>query len=427
MDFFSIFIEPFNNDMFRQTIQVLESTWSVWLPIISGYIFLSLWLNYIRTDYIQKQGSVLLELRLPADVLNSPKGMEIFFTQIYQTGSATEIDTFWHGKIRPWWSLEYVSLEGEIHIYVWCQAKWKNLVEAQLYAQYHQIEIYEAKDPMSWVYHDPVGLPMWATYYKFTKDDVYPIKTYIDYGLDKEQEEEFKVDPLTALFEFLGSLRKGEWSWIQIVIQAHKEEKFKDARMFLRKDWKEAAEKEVRKIRETAAEYSAKEIANVQKRMGTKDARSPFPTVLLSKGQEQVITALERSIDKFPFEAVVRGMYVAKRESFQSVSINGLIGCVRQFSSNVLNGFKLGWFTDFDYPWEDWHRIRRNVAERSMLKSFKMRSVFHPPYKNFHVEPMILNTEELATMFHIPGRVAATPTLPRIPAKKVEAPPNIPT
>src|SRR3989344_300269 len=94
MDFFSIFIEPFNNDMFRQTIQVLERTWPIWLPIISGYLFFSLWLDYIRTDYIQKQGSVLLELKLPADVLNSPKGMEIFFTQIYQTGSATEIDTF---------------------------------------------------------------------------------------------------------------------------------------------------------------------------------------------------------------------------------------------------------------------------------------------------------------------------------------------
>ena len=59
------------------------------------------------------------------------------------------------------------------------------LIEAQLYARYPNIEIHEADDYTKGVYHDPENLPLWGTYFKLERPDVYPIKTYIDYGLDK--------------------------------------------------------------------------------------------------------------------------------------------------------------------------------------------------------------------------------------------------
>jgi hypothetical protein len=40
--------------------------------------------------------------------------------------------------------------------------------------------------------------------------------------------------------------------------------------------------------------------------------------------------------------------------------------------------------------------------------------------------PFVLNTEELATIYHFPGRVAETPTFGRIEAKKGEPPSNLP-
>jgi hypothetical protein len=45
------------------------------------------------------------------------------------------------------------------------------------------------------------------------------------------------------------------------------------------------------------------------------------------------------------------------------------------------------------------------------------------PFKSPH---FVLNTEELATMFHFPGGVAATPTFNRIESRKAEAPTNLP-
>jgi hypothetical protein len=55
-----------------------------------------------------------------------------------------------------------------------------------------------------------------------------------------------------------------------------------------------------------------------------------------------------------------------------------------------------------------------------------LRSYFFPPYRNYGCDPFILSTEELATIFHFPGNVSATPSLPKIASKKSEPPINLP-
>ncbi|KKU86824.1 MAG: hypothetical protein UY17_C0038G0003 [Candidatus Beckwithbacteria bacterium GW2011_GWC2_47_9] len=393
----------------------------IWAPFVFGYLALKMWIIYAKTDFILKQGSVLLEIKLPKEAPRSPKAMEIFITAL--CGAATEIDTYWWGKIRPWWSFEMVSLGGQVHFYIWAHRKWKNLVEAQLYASYPGIEVYEAEDYLKTLYHDPMEKPFWALNFKMDKPDPYPIMTYVDYGLDRDQKEEYKVDPLVAVLEYLASMKSDDIGIIQILFQAHKKERFADGRLIFRKDWKDAIKKEVEKIRKEAAKAYGEVVKSI-----SPEGKTPFPMVSLTKGQEEQITAMERSMAKFPFECIVRGIYYTTKESFNPVYINGLIGSMRQFSSNTMNGFKTGWYTDFDYPWQDFHRLRRNLAERGMLRSLKMRSFFHAPYRNFHSKPYILTTEELATIFHFPSAIAApTPTIARVSAKKVEAPANLPT
>jgi len=308
---------------------------------------------------------------------------------------------------------DWKKYDGEVKFFIWSPTKFRNLIEAQLYAQYPSIEIHEAEDYMAWAHVDPVNIPMWATYFKFTKNSVYPIKTYVDYGLDQDPKEEFKIDPMTSVLEYLGSLKKGEQTWIQIIIQAHRKVGIKDAVVFAKGDWKKGAKHEIEKIRKEAT----------IERPGSEFPGMPNPT----KGQQNTIAALERSISKFPFETAIRGCYIAKKEAFNPINITGLIGTFRQYSSNDdVNGFKLGWFTDFDYPWQDFRRIRRTFEEKEMLEAIKLRSFFQPPFKNFHQTPIILNTEELATIFHFPGSAVGTPGLTRLPSKRVEPPTNLP-
>src|SRR3989338_10110682 len=251
----------------------------IWAPILLGTIFAKSWMRYIRADYVLNTETMLLEIKIPKETLKSPLAMEIFFTSLYQTGAATFKELYWYGKVRAWFSLELVSLGGQVKFFIWTQKKFRNLIEAQLYAQYPNIAIQEAEDYMSSVPHepDPVNLPMWATYFKFIKSNVYPIKTYVDYGLNEDPKEEFKIDPMTSVIEYLGSLHKGEETWIQIIIQAHRKISFRnDAVFFPKGDWKESARHEIEKIREESI---------VKTKKDTEFPCMPNPT----KGQQNTI------------------------------------------------------------------------------------------------------------------------------------------
>lgn len=382
-----------------------------WGPFALGAIFIKVWMNYIRTDYIASQKYFFIEIKLPREIEKTPLAMETFLYGLWQKPASTYIEGYWQGKIQPWFSLELVSLGGQLHFFIWGMEKYRNIAEAQLYAQYPNVEIYEAQDYTTGVTADLKRFSIWGTYFKLTNKDVYPIKTYVDYGLDKENTEEpMKVDPLTSVLEYLGSLKGHEQVWIQILIQGHIKRGLIQGHLFKVKDWTDEAKKEIEAIRKEAG-------------FGQQGVFG-----MMTKGQQTKIEAIERSIDKYAFDTIIRAFYVTTdvERGPEPSSIPGLIGAWKQFSSNYLNGFKLGWFTDFDYPWQDFKRIRRTMYEKSMLRAYKLRSGFQLPYKNYHCKPFILTTEELATLYHFPGSVARTPTLSRIESRRSEAPPNLP-
>ena len=409
----------FASDLYIQFVEQafywLMVSWVFWLPVLLALVAFDVWMSYVRALYIFKQGSVVLEVKLPKDIMRSPAAMELVFIALYQTGGATLIDTYWDGKVRPWFSFEMASFGGDVHFYIWTPPKFRGIIEAQIYAQYPTVEIYEVEDYTTHIYHDPVNIPFWATYFKLTKPDPYPIKTYIDYGLDKSLEEEEKIDPMTSVLEYLGAIGPDEEVWLQFIIQAHKEEKLSDGRLFTKPDWTKDIDAEIKKVME---DYTPEK---------PKKGEFPTPKPIMPQFVNDVIDALQRSKSKLPFEVCMRGFYIPKKsDAFNSTNISGLIGSVRQYSSNTLNGFKLGKFTDFDYPWQDFRRKRRNRIERLMLEAYKRRSFFQEPFKFWRQKPFILNTDELATIYHFPGGVATTPTLTRIPSRKAEPPSNLP-
>lgn len=99
---------------------------------------------------------------------------------------------------------------------------------------------------------------------------------------------------------------------------------------------------------------------------------------------------------------------------------------MRQFGSRNLNGIKPV-FKAITYPWQDFRGMRKNSYRKMVLDAYKRRSSFAGPYKHWMSKPYVLTVEELATLYHFPsGDVASTPTLPRLPSKKAEAPSNLP-
>jgi hypothetical protein len=209
-----------------RVIAIIFSFYPIWLPIISAVIFWELWVRYVRYLFDLKTEKVLLQIKLPREISRSPVAMELAVLALHQVGGEfTVYDRYWSGKHRAIFSLEIVSIGGQVNFYVWLRKNTRNLVEAQFYSQYPNIEITEVVDYTKMIVYKPEENSIWGVHYIFTKPDAYPIKTYVEYGLDKDPKEEFKNDPLTSVLELLGHINEGEQIWFQMIVRAHKKEK----------------------------------------------------------------------------------------------------------------------------------------------------------------------------------------------------------
>lgn len=390
----------------------------IYSPFFLGIIFWELFRHSKRYAFRLKQDYILLELKLPKEIKKTPLAMELFLNTLYQTGGeGTWYDRNFLGKSRPCFSLEMVSIEGQVKFFVRAEKRFKNLIESQLYAQYPELEIYEAPDYTKFFDFNPEKSSMWANEFITTnKIDAYPIKTYVDYGLDREGiKDEEKIDPITPIIEFLGSVGRGEQLWIQIMVRAHKKELKKDL------EWKAKLEK--MKWSENVDWTEAGKAEKEKLLTKLKPPEGQFPRIA-TKGEQAIIAAIERNIDKPGFDVGIRGIYLSEKEKFNPINITGLTGTFKQFNSPSLNGFRPSGGTAFDYPWQDYKNIRVNKKKSEMINLYKRRAYFHYPYRNDN--QFVLSIEELATIFHLPGGVVQTPTFSRITSKRAEPPINLP-
>ncbi|MCK5027223.1 MAG: hypothetical protein KAS07_02295, partial [Candidatus Pacebacteria bacterium] len=67
--------------------------------------------------------------------------------------------------------------------------------------------------------------------------------------------------------------------------------------------------------------------------------------------------------------------------------------------------------------------IRVQGLKQNLFNAYKRREYFYPKGK---FKPFVLNSEELATIYHFPGMVAETPTFGRIESRRGEPPTNLP-
>lgn len=340
--------------------------------------------------------------------------MEVILSGLHQTTQGSLIDQYISGRVRSWFSLEMMSDGGKVRFFIRGERKFKNLIESQVYSQYPGVEVFEVDDYTQFV---PYGAPgsdweIFGTEYKFTQPDAYPIKTYVDYGLDKDPKEEFKIDPMTPIIEFLGSIGPGEQVWYQILIMATRDRFKKPGTWFGKQDWRAEGNELIKKI--------IKDKLPKEKNELTPLFANEFA---LTAGEREVIKAIDRSISKLGFDCGIRAIYLGKGSAYNGTNIPRMFSSIKQFGSLNLNGLKPTWFTSFDYPWEDWQGLRVAYRKRKMFAAFRKRGYFFPPYQR---PPLVMNTEELATIFHLPGSVAETPTLPRIESARAEPPTNLP-
>jgi len=389
-----------------------------WLPPVLIFILWRVWLQYIRAKYISNIDWVTFEFKLPKEITKSPKAMEIVLGNLFaQAYEGPNWARYWLGHVRSWFSLELVATEGKVRFILHAPRYFKEYIESQIYAQYPEVEIMEITDYANTI---PYVVPerdwkMWGGEMRLLKEDAYPIKTYMDYDMDKDPKEEHKIDPMTAMLEAMSSTGVGEHLWVQILIMSPRKRFKKEGTWFKMQDWTGQGKELIEQILKDSA-------AKAQKRITVK-VENRFPAMpSLTPGEKDIIEAIERNISKIGFDCGIRVVYLAKKEQFRILNKSAILSSFRQYNSLNLNGFKLGPDVDPKEPWKYSKALTMRLRRR-LIDSYRRRSYFYSPYEG---KPFVLNTEELATMYHFPGAVATTPTLDRIESKKVEPPVNLP-
>src|SRR3989338_7868191 len=302
--------------------------------VVLGYIAFKLWLHYIQQDFISGIKFVLLEIVPPREVLLSPKAMELFLTNaLYHWSMKGGVEEYWQGAVWFWHSLEIASFEGQVHFYIRTPTRLKTLVETQLYAQYPQAQVKVAEDYTLAVDEitDRSAWKLWGCEWKLMKPEAYPLKTYVDFGLDKDPKEEYKVDPISPVIELFGSIGKGEQMWVQIIITPSKK-KYPEHAHFWQKthDWVTEAEIVMRK---SLAKFTRHHKGGGVGGVDAFEIRAPdfMRGELEGIGQKRL---------KVGFDTGIRICYVAKRKAFNMNNRRNMRLIFRQYAAPNENELK---------------------------------------------------------------------------------------
>lgn len=408
-----------------------------WWTVVPFYLFNKLKFTY--SLYIsdrwfgdKTRKPVVLEIRIPQDIIRPLRAMENVFTSIwgsYDPPKDWRAEHF-EGKRILGFSFEIAGIDGVPHMYIRLPSNNRKLIESSIYAQYPEVEIVEVPDYTKQV---PADIPnqdwdMWGTDFELIKSDVYPIKTYEQFFEEKPDvsKEEKRIDPLASLFEVISRMSKGEQIWIQIFAQPRGP---KETTLFSR------ASKEVDKLvkrsekpekRTLLADFFYLLIHGEIPAEEKKEETVLPPEMKLTAGERDIVTAIERKKSKNCFLCFIKYVYVAERKVFFSGAKGFGVSFFAQFGTQNLNNMKPWGMTTTKIQSPDIFTARRlYLRKRDLIENYRTRD---PAFDPFSVEgaTYFLNSEELATLWHFPGIAVPTTALKRVEMKKGAPPSTLP-
>ncbi len=421
-------------------LEFVATWWWLPLPFILWPVFVHYYLEWRQHlwDVYERPESILLEIRPPSDIKKPIRAMESVlhgFWQIY--GPPNWYQKWILGEQDLSFSLEFAGVNGVPHFLVRCPKPHRELFESHIYSQYAEAEIREVEDYVKKV---PMNIPneRWdfmGSSYKMTNPDCYPIRTYREFETEMEDDEE-KVDPIASLMEQIAKLKEGEQIWIQIKAKPVADDNdggFLD-RAKAEKDKMLQRIGEVNKARsilEMLIEFlTTWQISEYDP--GDEDDTGIAPEMRLSPGERKKLEGLEMKISKKYFKCHIHHIYLGRQDVLDLPKFKMPMSYFNNFSDNNTNSLiPYGdTITKHDQNWWNWFLFperRRYLLKRKFLRNYVRRTpMFYP--RTLPDATFILNTEELATLFHFPSKVAAPPSiLERVSSKKAEAPWGLPT
>lgn len=397
-------------------VSVVIGLTPLWLPYVLFHETFERWIEYVRLKWLVKTGRSTLRIKLPPEVFKSPEAMESVIQNLHTGGAGENLwETLIDGIHTYPITFELVSIGGDVRFYINCPTKKvKNSVEALLYGQYPGIEVTEEPiDYTAEITWDPDHYGYLSFHINKKEDQILPIKTYVDFGLDKLPKEEEKFEPMTAMIEQLARVKPHQRLWVQILTRGHAKKNILTGHLHAEGTW-------VKDIEAKKSEMLLRE------KKGEKIDNELVPK--LSKGEQDLITSMERQGSKFAFETAIRMFFVSPKEHFDTDLVTPMLRAFNQYGMFGRNDMGVRWRANYDYTWfSDPFGTKRLTWKRKELKDYKLREYNVRNYPSKLDDYKVFSAEELATIFHIPGTAIISPGVARVQSTRKEAPPNLPT
>ena len=290
-----------------------------------------------------------------------------------------------HGIFEEHLSFEIVSESKFIRFYVYTPEGLKDFVDGQIYAQYPEAEIKEVSD---YTENIEKGTHWAFCELKLNKPDFFPIKTFVN----------FDVDPIAAITASLANVSEGEKIWISVLIKP------------TRRPWQTKGISYVQAIKEGRS-FGFKLGKSFVSFLGDlwRAASPPTTTTTSTTSKieipgpvQEALKGIEEKTTKLGFETKIRIVAISSSTSKAKQRLLQAAASFQQFSTSNLNSFKTG-IIYLDQP---------ESLEIYKSRAFDRGDVF--------------NTEELASIFHLPNLSVKTPTIVWARARKGEPPSNLP-
>ncbi|MEK9130395.1 MAG: type IV secretion system DNA-binding domain-containing protein [Patescibacteria group bacterium] len=321
--------------------------------------------------------------------------MEIFFGNLHGLRTGTKWKNFLFGQDN-WIAFEIVCHKGLIKFYITTPRSHQSFIEQQIHAQFSMAHIEEVAD---YNIFSPTGA-VEAAVLGFSKQSIFPIKTY----------KKLEIDPLNALTNSLSKIKENdEGVAIQILIEP------------AGSDWRKSGFKVASEMHQGKKIGEALKTSNTNYLMkatyifldiiqdifiqssGKNESIKTKEAYRLSPMEEELVKALEEKASKAEFKANVR-----------IVSCSDVSEKAKQNLKNIVNSFSQ-------------YRAQESNNCLVKLKAGQKRIITDFIYRNFHRRrEIILNTEELTSIFHFPLLTTETPNILWLLSKKAACPVNIP-
>ncbi|MEK7105371.1 MAG: hypothetical protein AAB865_01675 [Patescibacteria group bacterium] len=410
--------------------------WFGWIPIAAVLVwgFFEVWLFNRQEHYRHKQKYMMLAIDVPRETEQSPKAMEHFFGVLTGLWGGPNFKEKWiDGEVAPVISCELVSDGGYIQYYMRIPTRFRDIIEAGLYAAYPDAEIYEAEDYT-------LGLPdkfpnedynAWGCENKLGKDNYLPIRTYEMF--EHKLSQELK-DPLGVQLEQYGRLEPGEKMWTQYLIEPlgpAGKTWFKPGIAYI---YKEIGKEDKNGHKKSILSDLTSSLGTLPGEVfaelglwggggehGEEKKEDPWKFLRSTPIDKERLDLVTQKINRPAVHVKIRHVYIAKHAVYKKSARDKMLKSIyEQYRINDGNYFGRAERVQpkHDYFWQKWWEETRRT---NVVRAYKKRDVERGGHH------FVMNIEELATVWHFPAITLRAPFITKTLAKRAEPPVQLPT